>query len=243
MADVKKRDILASRLRADILSGRYGPEGGLPEVNELVKTSGFARGTVNSALTLLEGQGLIVERGRTYYVNRVFTSMTNYLPAPRDRYAGQNFVRNIVPAKRVRSIPEELALYAGINAKTPAVWTVRVSGSIVDGKEKPVMVISRYYVFPLTDDHIKHMHDDAGYEPAWHDPMFPKELKARDRDCARETTEEEATQLGVSFPSPVLSVQEVMRDLPGDVVLVQEAVLTERTTMEYEYQYSNQQPS
>lgn len=53
-----------------IQAGNYGWEGGLPEEAELARATGYARGTVRSALTLLEGEGLIIQKGRSYFVNK-----------------------------------------------------------------------------------------------------------------------------------------------------------------------------
>lgn len=56
----KASDVLADRIRSDILGKDLQPGDPLPSEAELIETHGFSRGTVREALRLLEAEGLIV---------------------------------------------------------------------------------------------------------------------------------------------------------------------------------------
>lgn len=56
----KASDILADRIRAEILGNNLQPGDALASEAELIEAHGFSRGTVREALRLLEAEGLIV---------------------------------------------------------------------------------------------------------------------------------------------------------------------------------------
>lgn len=60
----KASDVVADRLRAEILGQGLQPGDDLPSEADIIQTHGFSRGTVREALRLLEAEGLIsVKRG------------------------------------------------------------------------------------------------------------------------------------------------------------------------------------
>lgn len=62
---------LAEILRAQIASGELQPERALPSGKTLVQQYGVARGTVDKAIGLLKGEGLVyVLKGKGVYVSR-----------------------------------------------------------------------------------------------------------------------------------------------------------------------------
>ena len=62
----KSSDVLAERLKKEILSDAYQPGAALPTERELVATTGLSRGSVREALRLLEAQGLVHTRAGRY---------------------------------------------------------------------------------------------------------------------------------------------------------------------------------
>lgn len=230
----KKRDILASYLRRDILSGKYGSEGGIPEERELVRTSGFARGTVNSALTLLEGEGLIVQRGHMYYVNSLPITMTSYVPPASDRHK-HNFVRNIGKIER-RSLPEHLVVKLEVPSDTAVIFCNRLAGEIVDGKEKPTQLSSRYYFLPLSEDQVQRMRDNASYDPAWDTSDV---LKCIDKTVVRPGTSEELKALTLPEGTAIQALTETIREHGGKIVMFHEDVLAPRIELSFAFEFVN----
>lgn len=62
----KSSDVLAERLRQEILSDAYPPGASLPTERELVSATGLSRGSVREALRMLEAQGLVSTRAGRY---------------------------------------------------------------------------------------------------------------------------------------------------------------------------------
>ena len=62
----KSSDVLAERLKKDILGDGYRPGASLPTERELVSTTGLSRGSVREALRILEAQGLVNTRAGRY---------------------------------------------------------------------------------------------------------------------------------------------------------------------------------
>ena len=62
----KSSDVLAERLKKEILSDGYNPGAALPTERELVTTTGLSRGSVREALRILEAQGLVNTRAGRY---------------------------------------------------------------------------------------------------------------------------------------------------------------------------------
>lgn len=62
----KSSDVLAERLKQEILSDMYPPGSMLPTERELVSATGLSRGSVREALRILEAQGLVATRAGRY---------------------------------------------------------------------------------------------------------------------------------------------------------------------------------
>jgi GntR family transcriptional regulator, transcriptional repressor for pyruvate dehydrogenase complex len=62
----KSSDVLAERLKREILSDAYQPGASLPTERELVTATGLSRGSVREALRILETQGLVLTRAGRY---------------------------------------------------------------------------------------------------------------------------------------------------------------------------------
>lgn len=62
----KSCDVLADKLKQEILGDTYPPGAALPTERELVLATGLSRGSVREALRILEAQGLVVTRAGRY---------------------------------------------------------------------------------------------------------------------------------------------------------------------------------
>ena len=83
----KSSDVLADRLRQEILSDAYQPGVSLPTERELVSTTGLSRGSVREALRILEAQGLVHTRAGRYGGTTVSQPTTNHLAGHINLYA------------------------------------------------------------------------------------------------------------------------------------------------------------
>ncbi len=233
MSTIRKRDELANQLRADILSGKYGPEGGLPEESEIAKKSGYARGTVNSALTLLEGERIIEQRGRSYYVNKITIPMTQYVPPLHElvELNKKGFVRNLSSVRKGLA-PEHLKI---LQPSTVVTLRERISGELINEiEEKPKQLLRYYYLIAITNEQIERMNANAGLD-IWSE-ISPKNVHCHDILSARLPTSEEANLLKIPETTPVINVQTMITTTEKEYLLIQECVFVS-TSFAYSYNY------
>lgn len=83
----KSSDVLAERLKREILSDAYEPGAMLPTERDLVTTTGLSRGSVREALRILETQGLVVTRAGRYGGTTVATPSDDHLVSHINLYA------------------------------------------------------------------------------------------------------------------------------------------------------------
>jgi len=239
MSSLKKHIALANEIRKDILAGKYGTEGGLPGLDELSRRSGLARNTVRSALLLLEGEKVIVERDRNYFVNVRSVTMTQYVPPLQERMKASGktaFVRNLEPVENA-VLPDYIADMLNLEHGTPCVFRYRISGELtVDMKEKPTRLLRYYYLIPLTTGQLEKLNS----EPAT-DILFesaPVQMIREDTLSARQLTAEEAKLLDIPENTAVMSVQIVNTTMEGGYLLVQESVFV-GVSFTYKYSFEN----
>lgn len=84
---LKSSDVLAQKLRHEILSDAYQPGVALPTERELVSATGLSRGSVREALRILEAQGLVHTRAGRYGGTTVSQPTTDYLAGHINLYA------------------------------------------------------------------------------------------------------------------------------------------------------------
>jgi len=239
MAGLRKHIILANEIRKDILAGRYGMEGGLPGLDELTRRSGLARNTVRSALLILEGEKVIVERDRNYFVNSpVVTTMTQYVwpvAVRMQQYARKGEIRNVGEVRRIQ-LPEHLVDKVGLTPPVTVVLQLCTSVEIGDQEETPMQIARYYYFMPLTDDQIQHMQNDARYDVLLE---CPEDLVRQDQIFPRMPTNEEIEILKVPAGMPVLNVLSTVLDENGTVLLFQDLTRVPRAMLEYRYSFKN----
>src|SRR4029077_3331204 len=201
---------LANELEREILSGKYGWEGGLPSASDLAQTWNLSLNTVKSALAVLEGKSLVEKRGIGYYVTRVPISMTQYVPPTHIRRK-DGYCKNIGSVQRV-TVPAHLAEKLQISPSQAAVYRVQISGETSNGNEKPLQICYRYDLLPISDEKTQQMQDDPTYEPMWKEANVQVELSSYDENAARMATKGETDLLNLPEVSPVLHVLEIIRD-------------------------------
>jgi DNA-binding GntR family transcriptional regulator len=234
---VSKHTTLATELEKDILSGKYGWEGGLPTTSELAQTWNMSINTVKNALALLEGKDLIEKRGIAYYVNRVPTVMTQHVPAAHSRYPRPGYCKNIGPVKRI-ALPAHLAEKVNASSSDLTVYRVQISGELAEGSERHLQLSYRYHILPVSDEKVKQMENNAAYDPMW-DTEQATELLSHDEITPRLATEGERDLLNLPETTPITSLFEVIRDKDGKLLMVQELVLSPRTTLIFDFPFTN----
>jgi DNA-binding GntR family transcriptional regulator len=234
---VGKHLTLATELEKDILAGKYGWEGGLPSASELAQTHNMSVNTVKNSLSLLEGKGLIEKRGIGYYVSRIPTVMTQYVPPAHVRRQ-EGYSKNIGLVKRV-SLPEHLTKKLDFPQSGLVVHRMQVSGEIAHGNEKPLQVSYRYHFLPVTDEEMQRMQEDATFDPMWNNSDIATELVSHDEVTSRLATEGERDLLNLPESNPITSVFEVIRSKSSELLMAQEIILSPRTTLIFDFPFFN----
>src|SRR5450755_2641971 len=224
---------LANSLRKEVLSGIYGTEGGLPAASEIAKRYSNAVNTVKLALSKLEGEGLIVKRGSNYYVNTIHMTMTQHVPLPHARlHNRRGYVRTLHITSGL--LPGHVARKVNLSERDIVIRS-QVSGE-VNGHELPLQLTTRYYFLSLSDEQVKRLENDAGWDPMWE---LTGTLQSRDEVSARPATTQEAEELMVPDGTTVITVFEVIRDPNGGLLMAQELTLSPRDTLIFEFAFEN----
>lgn len=234
---VGKHVTLAAELEREILSGKYGREGGLPSISELAQNWSMSINTVKSAMALLEGKNLVEKRGIGYYVNRVDTVMTQYVPPTYARLKQGGYCENIGEAKRTQ-LPKHLADLFNLPQSQQTVYRLQVSGEAIDENKKPMQITHRYYIVSVDDETLQKMHN-PNYDPMWDDPTYAGELISHDEVTPRMSTESECDLLNLPGATPITNVLEVIKNEQGELLTVQEIILSPRTTLIFDFPFAN----
>lgn len=235
---IRKSVELANQLRKNILSGTYGSEGGLPGIGELTKEHKLSNNTTIAALAILEGEGLVVRRGNSYYVNNLKFTMTHYIPPIHMRK--QNYAKNIGSVERIE-LPEYIATRLRLGNRPEVVVRNQVTGEINDGdyKELPYKLSCHYYVLPVTDEQLQKMQNDPTYDVMWERPDVRKELRCHDEIASRQVTQDEADLLNIKPCTPANTIFVTISDMNHNLLFIQELVLSPRVTLMYDYVFKN----
>lgn len=228
----------ANQLRKDILSGKYGIEGGLPGIEELKRRSGLAAGTIYKSLVLLQGERLIVERDKAYFVNISSQDMTQYVPPLNVRMQSSGklaFMQNVAPIE-VTPIPEEIADKIGVPRETMSTFRHRVGGEVQEGKNKPTQMKKYWYLIPLNEEQLQMLRDDPNTDILV--KYAPEDLRAHDEISSRLPTKEEMELLSLSEFTPVTQVHITTRDTEGNILLYQDLTFL-GVVLTYDYGFKN----
>lgn len=232
-----KHTEIANLLRKEILSGRYGTEGGLPSFSELAKRYGIAINTVTNALTSLTAQGLLEKRGNSYYVNQLPVVMTEYVPSILTRLSKSNgYYTNIGDVEKV-FLPEHIAEKFKIPTQM-SVFRTQVSGEILDGDKKPLQISHRYHLIELSDEQVQRMQDDAEYDPLWNEDKYAITLFSIDEVVPRLATEDERNALNLPENTPITYLFETIKQ-DETIIMVQEVIVSPRETLIFAFPFDN----
>ncbi len=109
----KSSDVLAERLKQEILGDGYNLGATLPTERELVSTTGLSRGSVREALRILEAQGLVHTRAGRYGGTTVSKPTTDHLANHINLYAkGRSITLSALVEVRLALEPMVAALAA-----------------------------------------------------------------------------------------------------------------------------------
>lgn len=228
----------ANEMRKDIVSGRYGFEGGLPGIEELGRRSKLAHNTIYRSLTLLVGEKLIVQRDKAYYVNRIPYPMNNYIPPVATRMKDLNrrgYIKNIGSVQRIPLPPYLLGRVNG--EKMDVVFQMCVIGELIDDDKEVPTQIGRYYYLNVPEDQFSRMQSDPSVDPV--SENGPAHLTRLDEITTRIPTQEEAALLNIIGGTSCLGCLSVVRDGDGSVLLIQEDIFSHRLTFLYNYTFEN----
>jgi DNA-binding GntR family transcriptional regulator len=226
---------LANSLRRDITGGVYGTEGGLPGAAELARRHSLSEVTVRKALAILEAEKLIVSRDRTFFVNKISFTMTQYIPPVHIRRS--QYAENVESVRRIL-LPRHIADKLRLSEAKMVVFRAQISGEVSDdGLEKPFKLSHHYYLIPITDEQLQRMQDDANFDVMWE--STPDLMVCHDEQTPRLPTQEEAAFLKLSETTPVNSLFITIGSTDGNLLLVQELVLSPRVTLIYDYTFDN----
>ena len=115
----KSSDVLAERLKQEILSDGYQPGASLPTERELVSTTGLSRGSVREALRILEAQGLVNTRAGRYGGTTVTQPTNDQLAGHINMYAkGRSVPLNMLVEVRLALEPMVASLAATRRTET-----------------------------------------------------------------------------------------------------------------------------
>lgn len=228
-----KHIALANELRKEVLSGRYGSEGGLPVASEIAKAYSVTINTVNLALNRLEGEGIVTKRGAVFYVNSIAVVMTSHVPLPGQRLPGrQGYVKTLRTSEGL--LPPHIASTLGVSPES--VFTREQVAGEINGHERPLQLSTRYYFLPLTPDQRQHVESDPNYDPMWE---IQTTLHSHDEVCSRQATVQEAKLLNIPDDASVLAIWEVIKSPDGTLLMAQTLTLSARKTLIFDYLFEN----
>jgi DNA-binding FadR family transcriptional regulator len=137
----KSSDVLADRLRQEILSDAYPPGASLPTERELVSATGLSRGSVREALRMLEAQGLVSTRAGRYGGTTVSQPTDDHLASHISLYAkGRSMpLRSLVD---VRLALEPMVAFLAAQRRTDAdLATLRAISARLDNSANSDVVV------------------------------------------------------------------------------------------------------
>lgn len=115
----KSCDVLAERLRGQILLGRYAPGDPLPTERDLAVETGLSRGSIREALRILEAQGLVRTRTGRHGGSIVCRPTDDQLGSHIDLYAKARGV-SVQALAEARLAIEPMVAYLAAQRRTDA---------------------------------------------------------------------------------------------------------------------------
>lgn len=157
MSEESKVDVIADNLRQRIMGKTLGVKGRLPSIVQMSEDYQAARETVRQALVLLQGEGLVYQKGRTYFANYQTIQVPGSFVF--DHYLTKiglvPYAYNLEDPSIV-SLPDEVSQALGLQEGSEGILHVRVQGT----KEIPMRITENWYETDLARIYLETMKQD-----------------------------------------------------------------------------------
>jgi GntR family transcriptional regulator len=239
----KKADSVADSLRDRIKRGEFGTGGRLPPVSQLAKDYQTTRPTTYQALALLQGEGLLVTKGNSFYAHNMVRISTGVVPPFEDVLANQGIdstVRNIIEPEII-TMPDEIAALFDTEKGQRTIHRYRVQGQA----GAPYRLSEYWFPEQLALPYLQRLKDEPGYDilEDIKSDLGVKKQTVRDKVLARIPTKNEASLLSISRGTPVQEVRRINRTLDGQVLMYHLIVFVGPfSILEYDYEITNRKP-
>jgi GntR family transcriptional regulator len=242
-SEEKKAESLADNLRDRIKHGEFGTGGRLPPVSQIAKDYQTTRPTTYQALALLQGEGLVVTKGNSFYAQSTVRISTSVVPPFEEVLANQGItstVRNIIEPE-VIIMPDEIATLFDVEKGLYTIHRYRVQGQA----GVPYRLSEYWYPEQLARPYLQRLKDEPGYdilEDIKSDLGVTKQT-VHDKVLARVPTKSEANLLSISRGTPVQEVIRTNRAIDGQELMYHLIVFVGTLSiLEYDYEIANRKP-
>jgi DNA-binding GntR family transcriptional regulator len=202
---LKYREI-AAILRARIKNGVYGTQGRLPTVSQLVVEFHAGRGTVNQALIVLQSEGLVSSRHKSYMVGEAPMRITGapFFDSYMQSQGLTPVAKTLLSSEMVPMPARAIAHFKDIGEDELFLYRRRLHGT----KERMYRLADLWYPASLTEQFLTQVaaNPDANIASLIRDTHDMHLQKASDDIIARLPTVEEAKILQIARNVPVLEI-------------------------------------
>jgi len=232
---LKYREI-AAILRERIKSGVYGTQGRLPTVSQLVTEFHAGRGTVNQALLVLQSEGLVSSRNKSYTVGEAPMRIAG---APFfDRYMQEQglvpIAKTLLSSEMVPMPAEAIAHFKDASEDELFLHRRRLHGT----KERIYRLADLWYPARLTEQFLSQVtsNPDVNIASLIRDVRGMHLQKANDDILARLPSLEESKLLQIARNVPVLEIWRECTTAEGQPIMYNKLVLV-ASLFHLNYQY------
>lgn len=219
MTEDGKAESLTITIRKQIKGGDFGTKGRLPSITQLAKQHQVARSTVYQALLLLQAEGLVIVRDKSFYANAAIRITTNPTPTFEQMLTNQGFlssVKNIIEPEII-VMPDEIATMFGQPKGLQVVHRYRIQGQT----DLPYRLSEYWYPEKLASKYLQIMKDNPSFDTlvAIKTNMHIKRQLVHDDVISRIPTKAEATLLSIPRTSPVQEIRRTNRTPDGTILM------------------------
>jgi GntR family transcriptional regulator len=157
MLETSKIDVIADNLRQRITGKTLGVKGRIPSIVQLSEDFHAARETVRQALVLLQSEGLVYQKGRTYFANYQAIQIPGTFVF--DQYltkVGLTPYSYNLEEPRIIALPDEVSQALGLQQGSEGVFHVRLQGT----RDIPMRITENWYTTELASGYIETMKSD-----------------------------------------------------------------------------------
>lgn len=148
---------IADDLRQRIIGKTLGAKGRLSSIVQMSEDYHVARETIRQVLFLLQGEGLVYVKGRTYFANyQAFQVPGTYVFDQYLSKIGLTPYSYNTEEPRIVPLPGEVSQALGLQEGSEGILHVRVQGT----KEIPMRITENWYAVGLAQAYLSMMKDD-----------------------------------------------------------------------------------